>query len=392
MRELLAGVREEFKRIFSNDGARTTMVVAVLIYAVFYPQPYLNEAVRKVPVVVVDQDHSATSRELIRRIDASDGAAVIAAAQDVTTGRDGLLAGRASAMVVIPTDFERNILAGRPSPIATYGDAGYFLIYRAAVGAIAAAARSVDAEIAVRRLNVQGVEPAAARAMVDPMPVTIVPLFNPQGGYATYVVPTAFVLILQQTLMMGIGLLGPLRMRSATGHQTGSRIVAVLARAVAYVALYLPFAVLYLVIMPHLYHLPRLGSVGDLLTVMVVFLFAVSFLGLTLAALMPSGESVILMLVVLGLPLFFLSGVSWPTESMPTSLSMAAQCIPSIPAMNAAVRIGQMGASLADVASELRTLGVDVGGYAVAAVVSQIVRDRRELAIGSQTPPSASML
>jgi ABC-2 type transport system permease protein len=377
MRELLAGVCAEFKRISSNEGARTTMVVAVLIYAVFYPQPYLNETVRKVPVVVVDQDHSATSRDLIRRIDASDGAAVIAAARDVSTARDSLLAGRASAIVVIPADFERDILAGRPSPIATYGDAGYFLIYRAAVGAIGAAAQSVGAGIAVHRLSVQGVEPATALAMVDPMPVTLVPLFNPQGGYATYVVPTAFVLILQQTLLMGIGILGPAPPQRAGGRTLGSQAIGVLARALAFVALYLPFAILYLVIMPYLYHLPRLGAVGDLLTVMVVFLFAVSVLGLTLAALMPSGESVILMLVVLGVPLFFLSGVSWPTESMPRSLSMIAQGIPSIPAMNAAVRIGQMGASLADVSSELRSLALDAGAYFLAAVVCQSVRDRR---------------
>jgi ABC-2 type transport system permease protein len=379
MRALLAGFCGEFKRILGDEGARTTMIAAVLIYAVFYPQPYLKEAVRKVPVVVVDQDHSTASRELIRRIDASDGAAVIAAAQDLSTARSHILAGRAFAIIVIPTDFERDILAGRPSPIAAYGDAGYFLVYRAAVGAISTAARSAGAEIAIHRLSIQqGVDSATARAIVDPMPVTIVPLFNPQGGYATYVVPTAFVLILQQTLLMGIGILGPARPQTAGRQTLGGLATGMLARVLAFVTLYIPFAVLYLVIMPHLYHLPRLGAVGDLLMVMALFLFAVSCLGLTLAALMPSGESVILMLVVLGLPLFFLSGVSWPSESMPKLLSMLAQCIPAIPAMNATVRIGQMGASLADVSPELRTLAIDAGAYALAALICQSVRDTIE--------------
>jgi len=368
----------ELKRILGNEGARTTMIVAVLIYAVFYPQPYLKEVVREVPVVVVDQDHSATSRELIRRIDASDGAAVGTLAPDLPDARHVLLAGRASAIVVIPNDFEREILAGRPSPVATYGDAGYFLLYRAAVGAVGAAARSLGAEIAVHRLNAQGLETATAQAAVDPMPFTLVPLFNPQGGYATNVVPTAFVLILQQTLLMGIGLVGPAPSIREGARQRAHPVVGVTARALAYVTLYLPFAVLYLVIMPYFFQLPRLGAVTDLMTVMVLFLFAASFLGLTLAALMPSGESVILMLIVLGLPTFFLSGVSWPQESLPGALSIVSQCIPAIPAMNGVVRIGQMGASLADVSSELRTLAMQAGLYALTAFACHIARDRRQ--------------
>ncbi len=377
MSTFLDEFRNEFKRILGNEGARTTMIVAVLIYAVFYPQPYLKEVVREVPVVVVDQDHSATSRELTRRIDASDGAAVVAAAPDLPGARHALLAGRVSAIVVIPNDFERDILAGRPSPVATYGDAGYFLLYRAAVGAVGAAARSIGAEIAVHRLNAQGIETTTAEAAVDPMPFTLVPLFNPQGGYATNVVPTAFVLILQQTLLMGIGILGPAPSIREGARQRANPVVGVTARALAYVTLYLPFAVLYLEIMPTFFQLPRLGAVADLMAVMVLFLFAVSFLGLTLAALMPSGESVILMLIVLGLPTFFLSGVSWPEESLPAALSIVSQCIPAIPAMNGVVRIGQMGASLVDVSSELRTLAMQAGFYALTAFACHRARGRR---------------
>src|SRR5207248_8349807 len=47
---LLAVFRAEFSRIFQLRPAFSVLVIAVALYAVYYPQPYLNEALRKVPV------------------------------------------------------------------------------------------------------------------------------------------------------------------------------------------------------------------------------------------------------------------------------------------------------------------------------------------------------
>ncbi|MCP5787175.1 hypothetical protein NL329_30115, partial [Klebsiella pneumoniae] len=69
---------------------------------------------------------------------------------------------------------------------------------------------TMGAEVEGARLVGAGVDPSVAAAASDPMPLVAVPLFNPQGGYATYLLPAAFVLILQQTLLIGIGLLGTL--------------------------------------------------------------------------------------------------------------------------------------------------------------------------------------
>jgi ABC-2 type transport system permease protein len=346
------------------------MVLAVLIYAVFYPQPYLNEAVRRVPVIVVDQDKSTASRELIRRVDATDGAAVAASATDMQAARDAFFARKVSAIVVVPVDFERDLMAGRQSPIAAYGDGGYFLVYRQVMGAIGAAVRSIGAEIATKRLVAAGADPISARALADPMPATLIPLFNPQGGYASYVVPAAFVLIMQQTLLMGIGILGTATRKPSEGGESNG-IASLFGKVLAYVSLYGVWFFLYVVIMPYWYHLPRLGSVADLVLLGVPFLLATSFLGLTLANLLRSRESVILLLVVLGLPLFFLSGISWPYESQPGNVRLVSQFIPSTSAMRGLVRIGQMGASLADVRQEWIALWALTGLYGTTALIGQ---------------------
>jgi len=52
------------------------LILSTAIYTVFYPQPYVNEALRDVPIAVVDQDGTLASRELARRIDATPDVAV----------------------------------------------------------------------------------------------------------------------------------------------------------------------------------------------------------------------------------------------------------------------------------------------------------------------------
>ena len=62
----------ELRRIFTSRPAFGAMVVAIIIYAFLYPQPYLAELLHDVPIAVIDQDSTSSSRELIRRIDANE--------------------------------------------------------------------------------------------------------------------------------------------------------------------------------------------------------------------------------------------------------------------------------------------------------------------------------
>lgn len=361
MKDFLQQVAAELQEIRRTPAALSTMVMAILIYAAFYPQPYLNEAVRDVPTLVIDQDNSTTSRELARRVDIGEGARIVDVAGSMDEARTRLLARDAVAVFIIPNNFERDILAGRQSPIAAYGDGSYFLIYRQAMSAISSAARSIGAEATTSRLVAGGMEPNVARAMSDPMPVTAIPLFNPQGGYASYVVPAALVLILQQTLMMGIIILNAPRKNQSRGSEP------LLPKVCAYIALYLIWSALYLFMVPHFYGLPRLGSPGGIILLLIPFLASTSFLGLFLSRMIPNQEIGILLLVVLGMPLFFVAGAAWPIEAMSPAVHYPSLLIPSSSAIRALVQMNQMGATLSDVRHEVFVLCGLTGFFALLA-------------------------
>jgi len=76
MKRVLTVVRDEFLRIFALRPVFSVLVAGSAFYAVFYPQPYLNEALRNVPIAIVDGDGTSASRELARRIDATSDIAV----------------------------------------------------------------------------------------------------------------------------------------------------------------------------------------------------------------------------------------------------------------------------------------------------------------------------
>jgi ABC-2 type transport system permease protein len=352
--------RHEFRRIFTVRSAFPVMVLGAAFYAFFYPQPYLNEALRNVPIAVVDRDGTQSSRDFARLVDATSDVAITAELPDLASAEREVFARRVDGILVIPQYFERELLHGRPSPVALYADASYFLIYQRVSGAVAAVAHTVGAEIESARLVAIGVDPAIAVVAPDPMPLTAVPLFNPEGGYATYVLPAAFVLILQQTLLMGVGLLSTLPGSDPDEGDTRRRrpppIAIIAGKLLAYLALEAVILPAYLIVLPYLYGLPRLGGIIPILIFAVPFVLSVAGLGFVVAGIFRRPVRVQLILAAAGLPLFMVAGFSWPSEAIPPVIRLMSYLVPSTSAIDGFVKLSQLGAPLATVNSEFLTL------------------------------------
>jgi len=352
--------RSEFGRIFTVRPAFGVMVIGAAFYALLYPQPYLNEALRNVPIAVVDGDGTQASRDFARRVDATSDVAVTMVLPDLASAEREVQARKVSGILVIPQYFERELLHGRSSPVALYADASYFLIYQRVAGAVAAVARTVGAEIETARLIAIGVDPAIAVAAPDPMPLTAQPLFNPEGGYATYVLPAAFVLLLQQMLLMGVALLATMAgidFVAIGGNVARPGPLTVIAgKLLAYLALEALILPVYLLVLPYLYGLPRLGGVIPILTFAVPFVLAVAGLGMVVAGIFRQPLRVQLILAAAGLPLFMSAGFSWPSEAIPPLIRWVSYLVPSTSAISGFVKLSQLGAPLSAVKPEFITL------------------------------------
>ncbi len=342
-RGLVGAFAAEYRRALAERGAFGLMVLAPIIYGAFYPQPYLGQVVRAIPIAVVDEDSSEVSRQLIQGLNAHEAVRVVARPTTLAEAHAALARREVFGIVDIPAGTERDVMAGRKARVAAYVDSVYFLLYNRTVQGILESSGAVTADILSGEVRPDGSLYRAALARSQPVDVLSQPLFNPTGGYASYVVPAAFMLILQQTLFMGVATLGAARRRAASA-------LAVLGQGLAHLLLVLPGAVLFLVVLPRIYGFSATMHLGSLLALVLPFILSVSFLGQFVSTWFRHRETAVLLFIATSLPLFFLVGVSWPVEAIPSWLRAASFVFPSTSAIDALVRVNQMDATLADAA------------------------------------------
>lgn len=355
MKEFVRVLREEFRNIFADKGVLMIFFGAIFFYSIFYPIPYTNEVLKNVPVAVVDLDHSSLSRKLARMVDAHESTAVTAKPANLLEAEQLFFKRKAHGILIIPHDFERKILRKEQSTVTVYSDASYLLYYQQVMTGVGVAAGTLSAGIEIKRMQGGGFTEAQAKEARDPLPLISVALFNPSGGYASYVVPAVLVIILQQTLLIGIGMLGGTAREEReqtfpfATRMPGSIVAMVLGKGAAYLSIYLFNAAYYFIVLPRLYRFPQRIDPLDLALFVLPFLLAVIFLGLTLSTLFRQRETSMLALMFTSLPALFLAGFSWPKESIPLWLRTVSYLLPSTAGTDGLLRINQMGASLHDV-------------------------------------------
>lgn len=376
--------RYELQTIIYDKGVLLIFIGAVIIYSFFYPIPYLPEVLKEVPIIVVDEDRTALSRKLIRMADATD--LVRIAGQVASVGEAGkrIKAGKVSGALVIPREFQKKVLGGKNATVGLFCDASYFLVYRQAMTGLLSATKTLSAGIEIRRLQARGETALHARATRSPVELINRPLFNPTEGYASYVVPAVMVLILQQTLLIGIGMLGGTRQEN-TGQQnvaiTASPFMSVLSKASVYLSIYLVHMVYYFFVIFSLYGFPQKGTPFTILSFMLPFLISVTFLGIFINGIFRHRETSIQVLLFTSLPAIFLAGFAWPVEAIPVWLRTLSFLLPTTAGIEGFLRVSEMGASLRNVLFEWGVLWGLCLLYGTMALITTALRqklDRRE--------------
>jgi ABC-2 type transport system permease protein len=340
----------EVRRVLAERGVMGLMVLAPLLYGVLYPQPYLGQLLRHLPIAVVDHDRTEMSRQLIMTLDADAGLEVAVRADTLAEAQAALFDRRVFGILEIPDGTTRDLLKGDPARLPAYVDSAYFLVYSRTLQGITESAATLTSALAAHDARPDGIAKSLLAA-TSPVAILPVPLFNPTGGYASYIVPAAFILILQQTLLLGAAMLAGVAFETGGSVAQAARGTAgaVLAQGIAHLLLYLPAMLLYFIVLPHVYGFTVAGRVPDLLLFAATFILATSFMGQAVGAWVRHRETAVVLFLATTLPQLFLVGVSWPVEAIPSALRFVGQIFPSERGIDGLVRINQMGATLADV-------------------------------------------
>ena len=360
--------RHELRQVLRDEGVLLFCIVVPLVYPLLYSWIYNNEHIHEVPVAVVDLSHSQQSRQFIRMCDASPDVHVACYAEDLDDAQSLVSRQVVKGIYYIPADFATHLNRMEQGVISVYCDMALMLTYKAIYQTAMAVSQQMGAEI---QTKLSGNYTAREDLITtSPLDVEEVAMFNPQAGYGTAVLPAVLMLIIQQTLALGIGLAaGTARERNRYGdlvpiHPSYGGIGRIISgKTLCYLMVYAIMATYLTIVVPKMFHFIHIATWQDLSLLMIPYLLACVFFGMTVSCLVRFRENVILLMVFVSLPLLFLTGVSWPQTSIPGYLQGVSWLFPSTFGVRAYLRLNSMGASVADVSSELRCLWIQVAAY-----------------------------
>lgn len=138
---------DETNLVIHNVGVILFLVGIPVAYPVLYSLIYNQELVRDVPVVVVDHDATAYSRQLIRDFDATPEAKVIGHAADLSEARRAMDSHECYGILEIPQDFQRKIGRDEKAAAVLYADMSLLIRYKALLTAATNVSQAIGSEL-----------------------------------------------------------------------------------------------------------------------------------------------------------------------------------------------------------------------------------------------------
>lgn len=347
MKKFFDILKNEFKTFINDHGVILIMVVGVVVYSLFYAVPYANEVVKEAPIAVVDLDQTSFSREFVRNLDVTDYVKVVEKLPSLKEAQKKYYEGEISGFAIIPKDFQKDIYRGKQVDLSLYVDSAYLIIYKAIYTGVMQTALETGARVEIGRLVKMGVPKQTALALKQPFQFVQIPLYNPAGGYETYVYPVILIMILHQTLIVALGMLQGTRNEKKIRYCKNDKEIPItlFARTTFYVLLYFLYGAFIFLICPALCRYPMCYNVLPLFVLYGLMLYAAAFFVQVISYGFRIREASLMVLVVTSLVFIFLPGIIWPKEAIPQIVNVISMFIPVTPAIDGITKVNVQGAT-----------------------------------------------
>ncbi len=377
--------KEEIRNVFKDKGVIIFFFLVPFLYPILYSFMYNNEIVHDAKMVVVDQSDTYLSRDFIRRMNASSDVKIVGVCPDMEAAKKMVDNKEAYAILYFPTDFSKDLNTGKRTTVSLYTDMSSLLFYKAFL--MTATTVSLEIGNEVRLHNHPNTTDKQDEILIEPVPYEAITMFNTQTGFGSFLVPAILILIIQQTLILGICMLGGTTREKnrfhtlvpVSRHFSGTLRI-VFGKSLAYILIYVIVCLWEFAAVPKIFGFPMVGHPVTVILFLLPYLFACIFFSMTMSGFMKTREAPMMIFVFTSVMLVFISGVSWPKEAIPPFWRAVGYIFPSTAGIQGFIRINTSGALLHDVIHEYHTLWIQAGFYFVTACIIyryQILRSRK---------------
>jgi ABC-2 type transport system permease protein len=388
--DLVEITSEELKHIFRDSGIMVLFIGAGLAYPILYGFVYRNEVLRNVPIAVVNESQTPLGREFVRKVDATPELKIAYKVNTLNEAKDLFAKGKVQGVVLVPSTFSDDINKGKQARIFAYSNVATMLYYRAVFLGINYVCLDMGKNIQVQNLVEKGLTAQQAEVSATPLLYEDHALYNPNSGFASFLLPAALILILQQTLVLGIGIAAGQAREENTYHQLipyqrkyHGTMKIVFGKAFAYLIVYAFIGIYNLILVPHMFNLPHFLTLGTIVPLLLPFLLATIFFGMSISIFFWDREIPFLTYLVTSIPLLLLCGYSWPASNIHPFWKTISYFFPSTFGIEGFLKMNSMGATIHQIGFECFGLWLQAGIYFIFAFFVyrwQILQSEKKIA------------
>ena len=360
--------RNEMANVMKDSGLIIFFIAAPVFYPLLYSALYNNEEVTDVPVVVVDNCNTTQSRQFRRMVDATKDVKVVGMAASKEEAMQALQQRKACAVMEIPRSFTRDIEHHTQTCVHLFTDMTSLLYYKACLLSVTNVSLAMNAQIQTQLASDKTQREQEINAA--PLNYVHVALFNTQNGYGSFLIPGVLILIIQQLMIIGVGMAAG----TARNNNPGGILVPrhgcyagtfriVFGKAFCYQLIWFIEAFYLLALVPRIFGLPHFADGISLLSLLVPYVISCCFFSMFLSVLIKEREDAFVAYVCFSVVLLFISGISWPWTVIPAPWRMVAHLFPSTFGIQGFMSLNTMSATLADAHYSVMALWVQAFIY-----------------------------
>lgn len=344
----------EFKLVFSDQGIMLFLFFLPLAYPVIYSLIYNPEVVRDVKVVVVDHDCTRQSRELARKLDSTQEIWIKGYAADMGEARHAMDSHACYGILEIPKGFGKNTERGEQAHAVFYSEMSLLLRYRSFLIGTTSIMQEMGAELLAGDIN-REIPLAGTLVPVSLLPIDDVNLGNPAGGFDSFIMPGMLILILQQSIILAVGMAGGAKRerRSRLGYQpvnmTKSTLLTMGGQAACYMTLLILPIIWLIHYVPLIFQFPMAGNTFEIFCFVLPITLGSILMGFCVQGIVMEREEIFVIWVATSLVFLFLSGLTWPRYAITGIWRWMSDIIPATWGVEGFVKMNSNGSSLAQV-------------------------------------------
>jgi ABC-2 type transport system permease protein len=288
---------------------------------------------RDIPIAVIDQDHSAVSRQLVRWLDAAPGVAVVGEAPTGAAAMPLLRERRAYGLVLIPRGFGTDLVGGRAASVQWFYNAQFSAHVGGLTRDVRALVSTLSAGVELGGRIRRGASGVQAAQQFEPIRMRLVTLFNESTSYESFLAMALIPSMLQIFVVVAVVTTIGRELRDGTVPQwlasaNGSWAAAVAGKLAFPLAAFVLQALLFLLFFTVLRGWAIEGSVGAIVLSLLLLVLAYLGVGLLLISLTLSLRNSLSAAAFITAPAFAYAGQGFPLLAMPPLARAWAESLP----------------------------------------------------------------